>query len=540
MNPKQETWISMEAFTALFTAIDQTTKTNNKIKALVNYFTMAKEEDKVHAVSILIGNKPKRPVKTTELKEWSANLAQLPMWLFDESYYIVGDLAETIALILPPPSRDKRQTLKQTLQLLMSLTDLPTEEKKAIITDYWMSVSTEERLVFNKLITGNFRVGVSRQLVIKALALYLDQEQTAIAHKLMGKWNPHQETMKSMFALESHLDKNYLPYPFFLAYQLDAEPETLKDIQNWLIEKKLDGIRGQIIVRNNEIYVWSRGEDLLTDKFPEFVPLRTLLPDGTVIDGEILPWKDGRPLPFQMMQTRIGRKKMSPKHLKDAPLVMVCFDVLEWKGEDLRDTSMEERREILKNIISNTGLNCLLLSEALEFNNWEEVADFRKNARDYYCEGVMLKRKTSKYETGRRKGNWWKWKTDPMTVDGVLLYAQSGHGRRANLFTDYTFAVWDGDLLVPFTKAYSGLKDKEMVDLDNWIKRNTLEKFGPVRSVKPEHVFEIAFEGINLSPRHKSGVALRFPRILRWRKDKAPQAANSKDDLIQLIEAINR
>lgn len=530
----------MEAFTALFTAIDQTTKTNNKIKALVNYFTMAKEEDKVHAVSILIGNKPKRPVKTTELKEWSANLAQLPMWLFDESYYIVGDLAETIALILPPPSRDKRQTLKQTLQLLMSLTDLPTEEKKAIITDYWMSVSTEERLVFNKLITGNFRVGVSRQLVIKALALYLDQEQTAIAHKLMGKWNPHQETMKSMFALESHLDKNYLPYPFFLAYQLDAEPETLKDIQNWLIEKKLDGIRGQIIVRNNEIYVWSRGEDLLTDKFPEFVPLRTLLPDGTVIDGEILPWKDGRPLPFQMMQTRIGRKKMSPKHLKDAPLVMVCFDVLEWKGEDLRDTSMEERREILKNIISNTGLNCLLLSEALEFNNWEEVADFRKNARDYYCEGVMLKRKTSKYETGRRKGNWWKWKTDPMTVDGVLLYAQSGHGRRANLFTDYTFAVWDGDLLVPFTKAYSGLKDKEMVDLDNWIKRNTLEKFGPVRSVKPEHVFEIAFEGINLSPRHKSGVALRFPRILRWRKDKAPQAANSKDDLIQLIEAINR
>lgn len=527
----------MKAFTTLFTAVEQTTKTNQKIQAMVDYFTDAKQEDKIFAVSILIGNRSKRPVKTSDLKEWAAHAADLPMWLFEESYYTVGDLAETIALILPPQQKEHQFTLRDTLELLSRLTDLPSDEKKALIIDYWMSAPLAERFVFNKLITGNFRMGVSRQLVIKALAKYLDQEQTSIAHQLMGKWNPYEETMASMFAEESHLDKSYIPYPFFLAYQLDREPETLGDITDWCIEKKLDGIRGQIIVRNNEIFVWSRGEELLTDKFPEFTSLQTSLPNGTVIDGEIIPWKDDLPLPFHVMQTRIGRKNISPKYLKEAPLVMVCFDVLERNGQDLRQKTLMERREILECLISKHAEEKLLLSKAMDFNNWQEVAEFRQNARQYHCEGLMLKRKTSHYETGRRRGNWWKWKTDPMTVDGVLLYAQSGHGRRANLFTDYTFAVWDGDLLVPFAKAYSGLTDKEINELDSWIKRNTLEKFGPVRSVKPEFVFEIAFEGINASPRHKSGVALRFPRILRWRKDKSAKAANTKSDLRQLIEA---
>ncbi|WP_192350493.1 ATP-dependent DNA ligase [Algoriphagus sp. Y33] len=529
----------MKEFTEMFTAIDQTTKTNQKIQAMADYFTHAEEEDKIFAVSILIGNKPKRPVKTSELKEWATEIAELPMWLFEESYYIVGDLAEAIALMLPAQRKEQQYSLRETLALLSRLTDLPSEEKKALIVDYWMSVSVQERFIFNKLITGNFRMGVSRQLVIKALAKYLDQEQTSISHQLMGKWDPYQETMSSMFAGDSHLDKAYLPYPFFLAYQLDSEAEALGDIQDWFIEKKLDGIRGQIIVRNEEIFVWSRGEELLTDKFPEFLSLKNSLPNGTVLDGEIIPWKDGRPLPFHVMQTRIGRKNISPKYLKDAPLVMVCFDLLEWEGKDLRQKPLTERRGLLKKLIALHREEYLLLSEVLEFNKWSEVAKFRQNARDYYCEGLMLKRKASFYEAGRRRGNWWKWKTDPMTVDGVLLYAQSGHGRRANLFTDYTFAVWDGDALVPFAKAYSGLTDKEINVLDNWIKRNTLEKFGPVRSVKPEYVFEIAFEGINASPRHKSGVALRFPRILRWRKDKSPKSANTKNDLLQLIEAVN-
>ncbi|MEP0713086.1 MAG: ATP-dependent DNA ligase, partial [Algoriphagus sp.] len=435
--------------------------------------------------------------------------------------------------------RKHQTSLRETLEFLSELATFPEEVKKAKLIDYWMSTDKQERFVFNKLITGNFRMGVSKQLVIKALAKYLDQEQTSIAHQLMGKWDPYMETMKSMFAGEAHLDKNYLPYPFFLAYPLDIDPETLGDISDWYIEKKLDGIRGQIIVRNEELFVWSRGEELLTDKFPEFTSLQTSLPNGTVLDGEVIPWKEGNPMPFQVMQTRIGRKNLSAKFLKEAPLVMVCFDILEYRGEDLRQKPLTERRSILKQLIENHKEENILLSEAMDFNTWEEVADFRKNARDYHCEGLMLKRKTSVYETGRKRGNWWKWKTEPMTVDGVLLYAQSGHGRRANLFTDYTFAVWDGDVLVPFAKAYSGLNDKEINVLDNWIKRNTIEKFGPVRSVTPEYVFEIAFEGINASPRHKSGVALRFPRILRWRKDKTAKDANTKNDLLQLLEAVN-
>jgi DNA ligase-1 len=529
----------MKAFTALFTAIDQTTKTNQKVQATVDYFSQAEEEDKIFAVSILIGNRPKRPVKTSELREWAAELADLPMWLFEESYHVVGDLAEAIALMLPPPEKEQQVSLRETLLFLSELKNFPEEVKKSKIIDHWMSTQTQERFVFNKLITGNFRMGVSKQLVIKALAKYLDQEQTSIAHQLMGKWDPYTETMASMFAGEAHLDKNYLPYPFFLAYPLDTDPDFLGDISQWYIEKKLDGIRGQIIVRNEELFVWSRGEELLTDKFPEFNSLQTSLPNGTVLDGEVIPWKDGNPLAFQVMQTRIGRKNISPKYLKEAPLVMVCFDILEYEGQDLRQKPLTERRAILEEVIANHGEENLLLSEAMDFKTWEDVAEFRKNARDYHSEGLMLKRKSSVYETGRKRGNWWKWKTEPMTVDGVLLYAQSGHGRRANLFTDYTFAVWDGDVLVPFAKAYSGLTDKEINVLDNWIKRNTIEKFGPVRSVTPEYVFEIAFEGINSSPRHKSGVALRFPRILRWRKDKAVKDANTKNDLLQLLEVVN-
>ncbi len=527
----------MKSFTALFTAIDQTTKTNAKVEAIVNYLTTAKEEDKVWAIAILTGNTPKRTIKTTELKTWAAALSDVPFWLFEESYYIVGDLAETIALILPEPTGSVNLTLLEILQLLKSLPKLSDEEKKRIITQHWMSISQDERFVFNKLITGNFRMGVSRQLVVRAVAIYLEQEEKVTAHRLMGKWNPEEETMVTLFSEEENHVKHYLPYPFFLAYQLDGKPEELGNIDDWFLEQKFDGIRGQIIVRNGEVFVWSRGEELMTDKFPEFHALNKLLPDGTVLDGEIIPWKNDIPLPFQIMQTRIGRKVLSAKTLSEAPLVMICYDILEYEGNDLRDEPMYQRRKILEQLLTDEALIPILkTSPLLQLENWEAAADFRNNARDYHCEGLMIKKKDSVYETGRRRGNWWKWKTMPMTIDGVLLYAQSGHGRRANLFTDYTFAVWDGDALVPFAKAYSGLTDKEINELDNWVKRNTIEKFGPVRSVKPTLVFEIAFEGINASTRHKSGVALRFPRILRWRRDKAADAANTKEDLMQLLE----
>ena len=320
--------------------------------------------------------------------------------------------------------------------------------------------------------------------------------------------------------------------------QLESTPESLGNISEWQIEEKLDGIRGQIIVRDQTLFVWSRGEELMTDKFPEFAPLKDLLPDGTVLDGEIIPWSNGKPLPFAIMQTRIGRKAITPKILQTAPLVMVCYDLLESEGEDIRQKPLSYRRAALEKLLDSVGRNhALMLSPSLLCSSWEQVSIIRDKARHENYEGVMLKRLDSVYETGRRRGNWWKWKVDPLTVDGVLIYAQQGHGRRANLFTDYTFAVWDNDTLVPFAKAYSGLTDKEILEVDNWIKKHTIDKFGPVRSVETALVFELAFEGIQSSGRHKSGVALRFPRILRWRKDKLPEEANTKQDLLQLINA---
>ncbi|GGG97752.1 ATP-dependent DNA ligase [Parapedobacter pyrenivorans] len=533
----------MKRFTDLFTAIDQTTKTNEKVAAIVRFLADSDDRSKLYAIALLIGNRPRRPVKTSDLKKWATEIAKIPDWLFEESYHIVGDLAEAIALVLPFDSISPNDyRLPDVIDELSKLSEQSDARKKDIITDYWRHLGKDERFIFTKLITGNFRIGVSRQLVIKALSIHLNMDEAAVAHRLMGKWIPAAETMMSLFSEPASGTRDFQPYPFYLAYQLDTPPESLGDIEDWYIEKKLDGIRGQIIVRNGQLFVWSRGEDLLTDKFPEFTQLAESLPDGTVIDGEIIPWQDGQPLPFQVMQTRIGRKNLSQKSLREAPLVMVCYDLLEWNGEDIRDMPMSYRRNLLETLLSSptAAPDVLLLSEIMPFNNWPEVAVFRQHARDFHCEGVMLKRRDSSYGSGRRRGNWWKWKTDPLTADGVLIYAQSGHGRRANLYTDYTFAVWDETgTLVPFAKAYSGLTDKEITELDAWIKRNTTERFGPVRSVKPHHVFEIAFEGIQKSSRHKSGVALRFPRILRWRRDKSPESANTQTDLLELIAAVN-
>ena len=536
----------MKQFTQLFEAIDNSTKTNDKIAALVDYFNHASDVDRVWAIALLTGNKPKRPVKTTDLRVWAAEIAKLPLWLIEESYYVVGDLAETLSHITNVDNDDAERTTKgkekQLHEVIVELKNLQkstVEEKKDAIVSFWRENTKGENFVFNKLITGNFRMGLSKQSVIKALSIYLEKDAKEIAHRMMGKWDPETETMDSLFSDNAIVSKDYLPYPFFLAYPVEGEPNAvLGDITEWFLEKKYDGIRGQIIVRNQQVFTWSRGEELMTDKFPEFHVLNELLPNGTVIDGEIIPWKDGAPLSFALMQTRIGRKNLTAKIIESAPLVMVCYDLLEDGGEDIRDLPLSDRRERLINLLQKDELkDILILSPLVDLETWEEVAHFRANAREEFCEGLMIKRKNSVYETGRRKGNWWKWKTEPLMIDGVLLYAQSGSGRRANLLTDYTFAVWDGGLLVPFAKAYSGLTDKEIVRLDKWIRKNTIDKFGPVRSVKPLLVFEIAFEGINKSTRHKSGVALRFPRIARWREDKPVEEANTKEDLIAILNA---
>ena len=536
----------MKKFAELFTELDQTTKTNAKIDALAAYFAAADTADALWAAALLTGKKPKRTVKTSELKFWSMELAGVNEWLFEESYHVVGDLAETITLLLPTVETQTDYSLSGMMALLKTLDTKTEQQRKNIIQEIWMQLSTAERFVFNKLITGSFRVGVSQQLVIKALAKNYKLVESNVAHRLMGNWVPETSTLENLLFNTDTEEDLSKPYPFYLAYQLDVPTETLGNITDWQIEYKYDGIRGQIIVRRGELFVWSRGEELMTDKFPEFEILKEILPDGTVIDGEILPFNGDEPMPFHVMQTRIGRKNLSKKSLADAPLAMMCYDLLEYKGTDIRPLSLSERRAMLEKLLeegkekSPAAYAVLKLSPVFACTTEQEMVSLRLASRERMCEGLMLKHKDSLYESGRRRGKWWKWKIDPLSVDGVLIYAQRGHGRRADLYTDYTFAVWSGDELVPFTKAYSGLTDKELVEVDSWVKKNTKEKFGPVRSVTPELVFEIAFEGINPSPRHKSGVALRFPRILRWRRDKSISEANHKEDLLDLIQQLSK
>jgi DNA ligase-1 len=370
--------------------------------------------------------------------------------------------------------------------------------------------------------------------MVKALAKHANVKENVIAHKLMGNWSPDSGDFTQLLLADQETDISK-PYPFYLAYALDGDVDVLGDPSEWFAERKWDGIRGQIIVRNHELFVWSRGEELVTDKYPEYAVMLDLLPHGTVLDGEIMPFRDNKPLTFNHLQTRIGRKVLGAKLLKDVPVVFITYDVLEWKGQDIRDWQMSERRKLLEEICS-TGSSVLRLSELVSFANWEQLTFERTRSRELLSEGIMLKRKNSVYRDGRRRGDWWKWKIDPLTVDAVMIYAMHGSGRRANLYTDYTFAVWDKDQLVAFTKAYSGLTDEEIREVDRWIKLNTVERFGPVRSVKPQLVFEIAFEGIARSSRHKSGIALRFPRIKRWRKDKKADEANKLEDVVQLLE----
>lgn len=526
----------MKNFAHLFTQLDQTTKTLKKVAALVDYFGKVDDKDRLWAIAILSHRRPKRTVKTSLMRVWAAELANIPLWLFEESYHIVGDLAETIALVLPPPTEEIERSLTDWIELIKSLAKETEELKKLTVVEAWQGMTYEERFVFNKLITGGFRVGVSQKLMMRALAQYENQEENAIAHRLMGKWTPDTTTYADLLLSENPMDDISRPYPFYLAYGLEDIPESLGSPMEWQVERKWDGIRGQLIVRENHLFVWSRGEELVTDKFPEYHPLADLLPNGTVIDGEILPFKDGLPLTFNVLQTRIGRKNVTKKILASAPVILMAYDLLEYEGADIRTKPLRERRALLEKIVKENPTNGLIvLSEVIEFDNWAIATAERADSRKYLSEGLMIKKLDSVYRSGRKRGDWWKWKVDPLTIDAVMIYAQQGHGRRANLYTDYTFAVWDGETLVPFTKAYSGLTDKEFGQITAWVRKNTKERFGPVRSVKPELVFEIAFEGINVSSRHKSGVALRFPRMLRWRKDKQAASANTLTDLKKML-----
>ncbi len=532
----------MMRFAQLIKDLDSSNKTNVKVDALTNYFDQAPDRDKVWAIALLSHRRPPRPVNTTLLRLWANELAGIPLWLFEESYHIVGDLAETIALVIPASDSDSKKSLTEFLEEIISLKSKPDDEKRAYLHQNWLALNYYERFVFTKLITGSFRIGVSQKLMTRALSRSTGIDENVLAYRLMGEWSPQTTTFDELIEADAGQSQASRPYPFYLAHALEGGFDQLGDPAHWSVEHKWDGIRSQTIVRGGNVYVWSRGEELVTDKYPEFASLPHFLPDGTVIDGEILPFVDGKIANFNTLQTRIGRKTLSASLLKSTPVILKVYDLLEWEGQDIRNQQYVQRRNLLELLledVKHAGLP-LHLSQRISLESWDDAVAEREKSREYNSEGLMLKRNDSPYLVGRKKGDWWKWKLDPLSIDAVLTYAMRGHGRRSNLFTDYTFALWQENALgerelVTFAKAYSGLTDAEMRQVDDFIKKNTLEKYGPVRSVVPKLVFEIGFEGVALSGRHKSGVATRFPRILRWRHDKKVEEANTIEDLKGMI-----
>jgi DNA ligase-1 len=534
----------MKLFTELYNELDQTNKTNEKVEALKFYFERAEKPDAAWALYFLSGRKPRQIVPSKKLREWALELSGIPEWLFDESRDAVGDGAETIALLLPNNTEIDETPLHVLVEeQLFPLRTSDEETQKRAVSAAWARMNYSQRLIYNKLISGSFRVGVSQLLVVRALAQFSEIPTDIIAHRLMGEWSPDAEFFTHLLNPELESDETPVarPFPFHLAHQVDFPLADLGDVSDWQAEWKWDGIRAQVIKRQDQVFVWSRGEDLITERFPEIARAAELLPNGTVLDGEVLPWSGDRVMPFTELQKRIGRKNLSAKILAEVPIILQCYDLLEYESRDIRPFEFRVRREFLERILSNLpdeARRVFRITETIEAADWEHLAQLREQSRGLGVEGFMLKQKTSPYRVGRHRGDWWKWKIDPMTIDAVLLYAQKGSGKRSGLYTDYTFAVWnDAGELVPFAKAYSGLTNKEIRKVDKFIRENTKETFGPVRSVTPKLVFELAFEAIQKSARHKSGVAVRFPRILRWREDKTVKDADSLKTIHELLDS---
>lgn len=531
----------MIAFVQLYQELDQTSSTNAKVDAMEVYFRNACDKDRLWAYALIAGKMPKRTIKTSLMRTWAAEFSGIPHWLFEESYHTVGDLAETISLLVHSNDADAMGSdkLHVWIEEIMALSERDEEGKKQHVVNAWKMLDRNGCFIFNKLITGGFRMGVSQKLAEKALARIFQISPDELAHLLMGNWSPVKTTLHELMQQNKGTAHRSRPYPFCLAHALPSEPNELGNPSEWIAEWKWDGIRAQLIVREGNCYIWSRGEELMTDKFPEIAALLPYFPYDCVLDGELVIRKDGQIQSFQSLQTRIGRKNISKKMLMDCPAAFIAYDMFEQNGSDMRQETLERRRISLRKLVEIVSPNTekFILSNSIAFDNWEDLKVIRQDARAFQSEGLMLKRKDSVYQVGRKRGDWWKWKIDPFTIDAVLIYAMQGHGRRANLYTDYTFAVWHEGRLQPFAKAYSGLTDEEILAVDKFVKANTIEKFGPVRSVTPTLVFELAFEGIQQSTRHKSGIAVRFPRINRWRRDKKANEADSLDTLKSLIQS---
>jgi len=535
----------MQGFAALYDAIDRTTSTNAKVDAMARYFETAPRADAAWAVFFLTGRRLKRLVPSASIREWTLAATGLEEWLLEECYAVVGDGAETAALILDLITTEDQRSVQATDDVPLAawvegrILPLKHEEpatQQARVTEWWRTLDRLQRFVLLKLLTGELRVGVSQTLVVRAIAQASGLPATTIAARVMGDWTPSPEWFASILAHEHTDEDRSRPYPFFLASPIDGDPSALGPLNEWMSEWKWDGIRAQLVRRGGAVHLWSRGEELITHRFPEIAAAALRLPDGTVLDGEVLAFRDDRPLPFSALQQRIGRQKQVAQMVRAVPVVFMVYDILEDRGTDVRDRPLGERRGMLEpHLPGDAGV--LRTSPLVPAHSWEELAQWRAESRGRGVEGLMIKRTASPYAVGRKRGDWWKWKIEPYTMDAVLIYAQPGSGRRASLLTDYTFGVWDAGELVPIAKAYSGLSNEEIGEMDRWIRRHTRERFGPVRHVEPIQVFELGFEGIAKSPRHRSGIAVRFPRMLRWRKDKKPEDADTLETVRAILDS---
>jgi DNA ligase-1 len=533
----------MIRFATLYDAIDRTTSTNAKVKAMAEYFATAPHQDAAWAVFFLTGRRLKRLVPSPAIRDWALDATGLEPWLLEECYAVVGDGAETVALVLdqlPPAGSEAPLSLAEWVEArVLVLRDLDAAAQQVRVTGWLRSLDRLQRFILLKLMTGELRVGVSQTLVVRALAQAANLPTTSIAARLMGDWTPTADWFSSVLSHEQSDDDRSRPYPFYLASPLESAPEALGNRDDWIVEWKWDGIRAQLVHRAGHVHLWSRGEELITHRFPEIAAAATHLPDGTVVDGEVLAFRNGAPLPFAALQQRIGRQKQVAQMVRAVPVVFMSYDLLEEKATDIRAVPLEDRRRRLDAMLQGDSSERVIRPSLLiEATSWETLARLRTESRSRGVEGMMLKRRSSAYGVGRKKGDWWKWKIDPYTIDAVLIYAQPGSGRRASLLTDYTFGIWDGGELVPIAKAYSGLSNEEIAEMDRWIRRHTRERFGPVRHVEPVHVFELGFEGIARSSRHRSGIAVRFPRMLRWRRDKKPEEADTLDNVRKLLDSV--
>jgi DNA ligase-1 len=572
----------MKRFTELYWQLDGTTRTTQKVEALKAYFASVPPEDAACGLTVLCGARQMRAVPTKLLREWAAAASGLPLWMLEECYAHVGDLAETLALILPEtfptstdtspapvaprpdshgaePPRSLSRCMAETIHGLKGRSDA---EKRAVVEATWRWLSPRERIVWHKLLTGGCRVGVSRTLVARALAELSGLEPAVIAERMMAATIETAADFEALLSTEPTAADSLRPYPFFLASPLDGEAAALGPVTDWLAEWKWDGMRAQIVRRAGAATIWSRGEERMNDAFPDILDAAAALPDGTVLDGELLAARGGCLLPFATLSRRASRKRVGKKLLADIPAVFVAYDLLEHEGQDLRAMPLADRRKLLLSLLpqafdqrpeprggkvsehaatSPVSVQAaepacrLFHSPLVPGESWEALQQARQQARKRGVEGLMLKRADSSYAHGRPRGDWWKWKVEPLEIDAVLHYAQAGHGRRAGLHTDYTLGVWDGDELVTVAKAYSGLSDKELIEIDKIIRATTLQRHGPVRVVQPTLVFQLAFENVSRSTRHKSGIAVRFPRIQRWRRDKQPRDAATLADLEAML-----